>query len=57
MDRSGLKSVNPIQTSKANRETFNFPKELYVCRGLKTEESIPSQKQEDVSRYYVDNLH
>ena len=54
MDRSGLNSVNPIQTSKANRETFNFPKELYVSRGLKTEESTPSQKQEDVSRYYVE---
>ena len=54
MDRSGLKSVNPIQTSETNRETFNFPKELYVSRGLKTEESKPSQKQEDVSRYYVE---
>ena len=40
MDRSGLKSINSIQTSKANRETFSFPKELYVSRGLKTGESI-----------------
>ena len=54
MDRSGLKSVNPIQTSKANRETFTFPKELYVSRGSNTEESTSSQKQEDVSRYYVE---
>ncbi|CAB4012558.1 Hypothetical predicted protein [Paramuricea clavata] len=54
MNRSGLKSVNPIQTSKANRETFNFPRELYVSRGSKIEESTPSQKQEGVSRYYVD---
>ena len=54
MDRSGLKSVNPIQTSKANRETFNFPKELYVSRRSNTEESTPSQKQEDVSRYYLE---
>ena len=54
MNRSGLKSVNPIQTSKANRETFNVPRELYVSRGSKIEESTPSQKQEGVSRYYVD---
>jgi hypothetical protein len=53
MNRSGLKSVNPIQTSKANRETFNFPWQLYVSRGSKIEESTPSQKQEGVSRYYV----
>ena len=54
MGRSGLKLVNPIQTSKANRETFNFPKELYVSRGSNTEESTPSQKQEDVSRNYLE---
>ncbi|CAB4034092.1 Hypothetical predicted protein, partial [Paramuricea clavata] len=54
MNWSGFKSVNPIQTSKANRETFNFPRELYVSRGSKIEESTPSQKQEGVSRYYVD---
>jgi hypothetical protein len=54
MNRSGLKSVNPIQISKAHRETFNFPRELYVSRGSKIEESTPSQKQEGVSRYYVD---
>ena len=54
MDSFGLKSVNPIQTSKANRETLNFPKELYVSRGSNTEKSAPSKKQEDVSRYYVE---
>ena len=54
MDSFGLKSVNPIQTSKANRETLNFPKELYVSRGSNTEKSTPSKKQEDVSRYYVE---
>ena len=54
MDSFGLKSVNPIQTSKANRETLNFPKELYVSRGSNTENSTPSKKQEDVSRYYVE---
>ncbi|CAB3996185.1 Hypothetical predicted protein [Paramuricea clavata] len=41
-------------SSKANRETFNFSREFYGCRGSKKEESTPSQKQEGVSRYYVD---
>ena len=54
MDSFGLKSVNPIQTSKANRETLNFPKELYVSRGSNTEKFTPSKKQEDVLKYYVE---